>query len=54
MLKLRFGIRRSARVLEAMQKGIDLGEASLALKILKQAGIATSVYLLFGTPPESL
>ena len=42
------------RVLEAMQKGIDLGEASLALKTLKQAGIATYVYLLFGTPPESL
>jgi len=42
------------RVLEAMQKGIDLGEASLALKILKQAGIATYVYLLFGTPQESL
>ena len=42
------------RVLEAMQKGIDLGEASLALKTLKQAGIATYVYLLFGTPTESL
>jgi len=42
------------RVLEAMQKGVDLGEASLALKTLKQAGIATYVYLLFGTPPESL
>ena len=42
------------RVLEAMQKGIDLGEVSLALKTLKQAGIATYVYLLFGTPPESL
>jgi len=41
-------------VLEVMQKGIDLEEASSALTTLKKAGIATYVYLLFGTPPESL
>jgi radical SAM superfamily enzyme YgiQ (UPF0313 family) len=41
-------------VLDKMQKGIDLETASLVLKTLKKAGIATYVYLLFGTPPESL
>lgn len=39
-------------VLDRMEKGIDLREASLALKHLKKAGIATYVYLLFGTPWE--
>jgi radical SAM superfamily enzyme YgiQ (UPF0313 family) len=42
------------RVLDNMQKGIDLETASLALKALKKAGIAAYVYLLFGTPEESL
>jgi len=41
-------------VLDRMQKGVDLGEASLALKALRKAGIATYVYLLFGTPWETL
>jgi radical SAM superfamily enzyme YgiQ (UPF0313 family) len=41
-------------VLDDLQKGIDLEEASSALKNLKNAGIATYVYLLFGTPPEGL
>jgi radical SAM superfamily enzyme YgiQ (UPF0313 family) len=41
-------------VLDSMQKGINLEEASSALKNLKKAGIATYVYLLFGTPPEGL
>jgi len=41
-------------VLDAMQKGVDLEEASSALKTIKKAGIATFVYLLFGTPPETL
>jgi radical SAM superfamily enzyme YgiQ (UPF0313 family) len=41
-------------VLDDLQKGIDLEEASSALKSLKKAGIATYVYLLFGTPPEGL
>jgi len=39
-------------VLDALQKGIDLEEASTVLKNLKKAGIATYVYILFGTPPE--
>jgi radical SAM superfamily enzyme YgiQ (UPF0313 family) len=41
-------------VLDRMQKGIDLGTASRALKTLKKAGIATYVYLLFGTPSETV
>jgi hypothetical protein len=41
-------------VLDSLQKGINLQEASSALKNLKKAGIATYVYLLFGTPPEGL
>ena len=41
-------------VLDRMQKGIDLGTASGALKTLKKAGIATYIYLLFGTPSETL
>jgi hypothetical protein len=40
-------------VLDAMQKGIDLRMASQALKTLRNAGIATYVYLLFGTPMET-
>jgi hypothetical protein len=39
-------------VLDYLQKGIHLEEASSALKNLKKAGIATYLYLLFGTPPE--
>jgi radical SAM superfamily enzyme YgiQ (UPF0313 family) len=42
------------RVLDSLQKGIDLEEASSALKNLQKAGIATYVYLLFGTPLEGL
>lgn len=41
-------------VLDEMQKGIDLGMASQALKSLRKAGVATYVYLLFGTPMETL
>lgn len=41
-------------VLDALQKGIKLTTASRVLKMLKKAGIATYVYLLFGTPAESL
>jgi hypothetical protein len=40
-------------VLDRLQKGIDLGTASLALKTLNRAGIGTYVYLLFGTPEET-
>jgi radical SAM superfamily enzyme YgiQ (UPF0313 family) len=39
-------------VLDRLQKGIDLNMASQVLKTLKKAGIATYVYLLFGTPEE--
>ena len=41
-------------VLDSLQKGINLEEASLALRNLRKVGIATYVYLLFGTPPEGL
>ncbi len=41
-------------VLDKMQKGIELETASLALKTLKKAGISTYIYLLFGTPTETL
>lgn len=41
-------------VLDRMHKGIDLETASQVLKTLKEAGISTYIYLLFGTPPETL
>jgi radical SAM superfamily enzyme YgiQ (UPF0313 family) len=41
-------------VLDTLQKGIHLEEVSAALRNLKKAGISTYLYLLFGTPPESL
>ena len=41
-------------VLDALQKGMDLGSASRILKNLHTAGIRTYVYLLFGTPPETI
>jgi len=41
-------------VLNAMHKGIDLALVSQALCCLKEAGIGTYVYLLFGTPSETL
>lgn len=40
-------------VLDALDKGIDLTEASMALKNLRDAGIGTYIYLLFGTPSET-
>jgi len=40
-------------VLDEMQKGIEISTASLVLKTLKKAGIATYVYLIFGTPAET-
>ena len=40
-------------VLDSLCKGIDIATASTALKVLKKAGIATYIYLLFGTPAES-
>jgi radical SAM superfamily enzyme YgiQ (UPF0313 family) len=41
-------------VLDAMQKGVDLKTASQVMKSLKKAGIATYLYLLFGTPAETV
>lgn len=41
-------------VLDRMQKGIDLALASQVLNNLRAAGIATYVYLLFGTPAETV
>lgn len=41
-------------VLDALQKGVSLDTVSRALRTLKEAGIATYVYLLFGTPAETL
>jgi hypothetical protein len=42
------------RLLDALGKGIDLETAARALAALRQAGIGTYVYLLFGTPKEDL
>lgn len=39
-------------VLNALGKGIDTADTAKALHTLKKAGIATYVYLLFGTPVE--
>ncbi len=52
MLKL--GIESGdQQVLDRMDKGIDIQLTSDVLRNLKAAGIATYVYLLFGTPAES-
>ena len=40
-------------ILDAMNKGNDISITSRALKAVSEAGIATYVYLLFGTPSES-
>jgi radical SAM superfamily enzyme YgiQ (UPF0313 family) len=40
-------------VLDQLEKGIRLGEASRALKTLREAGISAYGYLLFGTPAEN-
>ncbi len=39
-------------VLDVLDKGVDLATASKSLRALKDAGIGTYVYLLFGTPAE--
>ncbi len=41
-------------VLDKERKGTDIEIASQALRNIKRAGIATYVYLLFGTPSETL
>lgn len=40
-------------VIDALEKGIHLETVSKTLQNLKKAGIATYVYLLFGTPAET-
>lgn len=51
MLKL--GIESGdQKVLDQLNKGIELPTVSRALKTISKAGIATYVYLLFGTPPD--
>lgn len=51
---LKLGIESGNQgVLDAMEKGIELSTVSQALRNLHAAGIATYVYLLFGTPSES-
>lgn len=51
MLKL--GIESGSQdVLDGMQKGINLETVAVVLENLREAGIATYIYLLFGTPPE--
>jgi radical SAM superfamily enzyme YgiQ (UPF0313 family) len=53
MLKL--GLESGSQtVLDQMDKGIDLRLVTSCLKALHSAGIMTYVYLLFGTPGESL
>lgn len=39
-------------VLKAMKKGIKLEDVPIILKNLKEAGIGTYIYVLFGTPEE--
>lgn len=43
----------SQRVLDRLNKGINLDRAQRVLHNLNQVGIATYVYLLFGTPAET-
>lgn len=53
MLKL--GLESGSQaVLDSMGKGIDLVLVAEALNALRRAGIMTFVYLLFGTPSETL
>ncbi len=53
-IMLKLGIESGSQtVLEQMQKGITIALVSKALKALHEAGIATYVYLLFGTPAET-
>ncbi len=42
------------QVLDRMEKGIMVDMASRVMKNLKRAGIASYVYLIFGTPAENL
>ena len=54
-IMLKLGIESgSQEVLDAMDKGINLDLVEESLSALKKAGIATYVYLLFGTPSETI
>jgi radical SAM superfamily enzyme YgiQ (UPF0313 family) len=54
-LMLKIGLESGSQtVLDSMEKGIHLHVASKALKTLESVGISTYVYLLFGTPAESI
>lgn len=54
-LLLKLGLESGDQgVLDNMEKGIDLDLVGRALATLREAGIATYVYLLFGTPSEAL
>lgn len=51
---LQLGLESGSQgVLDAMDKGTRLAEAATILANLKEAGIASYVYLLFGTPAET-
>lgn len=53
-LMLKLGLESGdQKVLDRLDKGIDLNMAAKALTTLKNAGIATYVYLLFGTAAET-
>ncbi len=54
-IMLKLGVESGDQdVLDALSKGVDLATVSAALQTLRAAGIATYVYLLFGTPAETL
>jgi len=54
-IMLKLGLESGSQdVLNRMNKGIDLQLVARTLEALHQAGIATYIYLLFGTPGESL
>jgi radical SAM superfamily enzyme YgiQ (UPF0313 family) len=50
---LKIGIESGDQgVLDHLHKGINLEDVSISLKNIKEAGIGTYLYFLFGTPPE--
>ncbi|MFC1814645.1 B12-binding domain-containing radical SAM protein [Thermodesulfobacteriota bacterium] len=53
-LMLKLGLESGdQQVLDRLHKGVDIEMAAAALKTLKEVGIATYVYLLFGTAAET-
>lgn len=53
-IMLKLGIESGDQgVLDALQKGTGVSQASRVLKMLAKASIATYIYLLFGTPYET-